>query len=50
MDSLQFDSTIVREFEAAYAAHMDDCLTVDDKQKVEDTQDKTVQKLQSGKV
>ena len=50
MYSLQFDSTTFGEFKTAYAAHVDNCLTVGEKQKVEDTHDKMAQKLQYGEV
>ena len=52
---LQFDpATFAKhkkgEFEAAYAAHVDDCLTVGKKKTLEDMHDKMVQKLQYGEV
>ena len=50
MYSLQFDSTTFGEFKAAYAAHIDKCLTDGEKQKVGDTHDKIAQKLQYGEV
>ena len=55
MYPLQFDpTTFVKhnkgEFEAAYTAHMDDCLAVGEKKMLDDTHDKMVQKLQYGEV
>ena len=55
MYPLQFDpATFAKhkkgEFEAAYAAHVDDCLTVGKKKTLEDMHNKMAQKLQYGKV